>query len=284
MKLLRCLLIDLEEGLLPLWPLFLGAFGLQLLFGVVLQADAAGLQAESDGPYATPFSLCDHLAYALAGVREYPPEEVQRIAFPTGWLFMLLLAAYACLAYPYRDLTGFGKAVIVAGASRWTWWLAKCLWAIACVAMFWTASVAGAAATTFACSGSLEAGLQECAVVLMRCDTTRLVDASWDMIPFLAGALAMSTSLCLVQLSLSLALRPTLAFMSTIAVLTASVFVSCPFLPAEYLMADRTSCLIANGAYPEAGMICALGLALAAVIGGGFLFSRKDILNKEVSA
>lgn len=283
MRFMRHFLLDIREGLMALLPLFAATFALQIVIAAVLQSTAVAYGFAPEGE-AFPFSSGDYLAQAFGGIREYASDELSRMIFPIGWMLQLLLMFYLPLTYPYRNLSAFGKAMLIAGRSRWVWWLSKCFWVTACVALFWAAVIAGAVVSTAIFHGPFELSLHDCMTVFLNCDAMRLKqDPSLDILPFMIGAIGISIALCLLQLFLSLVLRPTLAYMTLAAIAFASVFVSTGFLPAEYLMAARSDCFIESGASLQCAIGYAALIACTSVAGGGLLFSRKDIIDKEFS-
>lgn len=93
----------------------------------------------------------------------------------------------------------------------------------------------------------------------------------------------MVMAICLLQLELSLALGPTLAFASTSVILLASAYLFHPLLPGEYLMIARLDLSIPNGVGMAGGVAYALAMAAASVLAGGLHFSRMDCIDKEFS-
>lgn len=94
------------------------------------------------------------------------------------------------------------------------------------------------------------------------------------LIPFALSALL------LIQLAISLLVRPILGFVSTMVILYGSAFFLSPWLIGNYLMVARTDVVRTAGVSVPMGILLSLSLILAAVLVGGFLFSRFNIINR----
>lgn len=228
-----------------------------------------------------PFTFGEAIVAAMGGMSVFDPDHEVAFRFPAGWMLMLMLVAYIPLSYPYRDLMGYGREVLVASGSRWSWWLSKCLW-VTLVALLGCALLVVACAIVSLLWGGepsllVPDGFLECAGLGSE------LAGPYDLRPFVLVFPLMVVAVCLLQLALSLALGPTLAFASTSVVLLASAYLFHPLLPGEYLMIARLDLSIPNGMSLRSGAIYALVIAAASVLVGGLHFSRMDCIDKELS-
>lgn len=49
---------------------------------------------------------------------------------PTMWFVFVLWMQFTSLYYPFAELNGIGKQLMVLSGSRGNWWLSKCVWTI----------------------------------------------------------------------------------------------------------------------------------------------------------
>ena len=214
---------------------------------------------------------------------KYEPDKGDVFRFPAAWSLLLMAVAYVPLSYPYRDLMGFGKSVLVASGSRISWWLSKCLWVIAATLASFTVFLALSAGAALLAGGGLSptisSGLPTLAGFMAMTSPI-----SCDLPAFLAVAVVVVCSLCLLQTALSLVVRPVLSFAFTAALLLASAYVYSPLLLGNYLMVARTAGVAEEAMDPTTGLVLAVVVGVASVVGGGAYFSRMDCVGKEFEA
>lgn len=277
MKFIRCIVFDLREGFASVWPLFV----VVIVFQIANAASLRFLLASFDGNMGV--SLGDYVLFAYSGIREYSPEEYMRFNFPVAWAFLLLLGFYIPLAFPFRDMKSLGRSILVATGSRWIWWLSKCCWVALCSVLVTVASYGTLVGVTLLFDGDLVLQLHEYAIWASRVDLNLLLPGPWSIGLFAVSSSLVCAALCLCQLALSLLLRPTIAYLATVASLFVSIFVSSPSLPGEYLMAARSVVLVEQGARCWDGVVYALAMAAVAMTCGFVLFSRLDIADREMA-
>lgn len=49
-------------------------------------------------------------------------------SIPTSWSVFVLWLLFVSLYYPFAELRGIGKQLMVLSGSRWNWWFSKCVW------------------------------------------------------------------------------------------------------------------------------------------------------------
>lgn len=276
MKFLRLFAMDVREGFAALgrWYLVAAAF-------FALSIASLHLQAAFFRFDALRFTFGDYLVGFVAGMKPFDPNLGERFQFPLAWAVLFLLVAYLTLWYPYHDLMGSGKQVVVVGGSRWAWWLAKCAWVAVAVGAFFLIGMAIAAIWTLVSGGALSMRISEELPQVLQFPIMQGRHPSYDALPCLLLVPAATISLCLVQLFLSLVARPPLGYVATLSILFLSAFYFSPWLIGNYLMTARSASMMAGGVQTGEGVVLAAAMAAVVVVGGGFVFSHKDILNKE---
>lgn len=273
MKFLRLLKSDMRNGIARLWYRYAAALGVFTLSAVFLWSASA---AQGAGP----LSFGDYLVAAFFGMKEYFFELRDPFNFPALWMLVFLVIAYLTLNYPYEDLMGSGKHELVESGNRSLWWFSKCCWVVASVLLFYAAAAFGVFLVALAAGGSLDLSLSPSLPALLDFGSA-ILPAPWNIAGLLLLFPAMTMALCLLQLLLSLAMKPMPSFFCSIAILFFSAYFKEPFLPGNYLMAARSEVFIASGMSAVEGAGIALGMAIVSVLCGWALFLNKDIMEKE---
>ena len=228
-----------------------------------------------------PFSSGDYLAYLLAGKGPWLASDGEPFKFPAAWMVLFGLFLYMTLWYPFKDLRGMGALVLVAGQSRWLWWLSKCLWVAMCstaiivllaaVAVFWAVLTSGD--ISWVPAGRIEAILSQ--------EPSLRPESPGSVLPFFVCALTAGLGLSMLQLALSLFVRPLLSFAACFSLLFVSVCQFNSYLLGNYLIAMRSSALMTGGMDPVVGIVLGVGVSALSVLVGGIRFSGVDLLDKE---
>jgi len=269
---------DLRNGLLKRWQ----GYGAALCFFLFLCVDfyfqirhCAEINAGSFG---------DFLFYVFGGMKEYRPEMQEPFQFPAVWTLTLVLIFYITLYYPFHDLMGYGRGILLQSRSRIKWWGAKCAWAAAAVLLFfvllWSVLllfclllrrpiVMDISAAAYGILGAAPGGNR--GIVMQQQLTMELM-----LLPALTVI-----ALSLFQMFLSLFIKPLYSFVTTVSVLIASAYYSSGFMIGNYAMALRSVRVSASGVPLANGICFALALSAFSVAAGMLVFRRYDILNKE---
>lgn len=280
MMLLRALRVDLKVGLHGILPVLLGLsmVSVSCLIVACTRVDAVGSVDVAELTFA------DNIALIFAGSLPFEYRPGVMFVPPLGWTLLSMLVLYASLSYPYRDLMGFGQQVLVRENSRVTWLLSKCIWvALTCllgctiivlVAAIWTL-VQGQGLTTVLHSDALYL-----AAMLIGPFKADMLDGAG----FMLCIVVVLCSLSLLQLFLSIFLRPSISFLSMILLLIASAYAQTWYLPGNYLMFVRWGGFVEGGVDMWVGMMLCLGVALVfGVVGFGY-FCKMDLVDREMAA
>lgn len=235
------------------------------------------------------------------GMMPYSPQSGRPFLLPMGWLSLLITMLYVTSDYPFRDLGGMGAHAIVACRSRWTWWLSKCSWAIACVFVCFAIAVAFCAAMVIVGGGDWSLGVRsEVAGALNAGDAVAAIDGSAsvsdesvskaglqdgaDLGLALTAFVLAFVALSLVQLVAGLFVHPVIGLALSISILLFSAFFKRWYLLGNYLMLARTRELMRGGLDPLVGCALALSVCVGATVIGGLAFGHKDILGRRGDA
>lgn len=281
MKFIRLLRFDLQNGfwknrlLLLLPALSAGVFFLDYRLHLWRWSAAQSLPAPS---------FADYFLYVYGGMKQYIPRPEDPFQLPILWLLLFLSVSAAVLNYPHRDLQSLGQQVLIRTRGRMLWWASKCVWNLA--------------ATLYAHGGLLLLLLLLCAAAGVPLTGTvhakllesafRISEPELKAVPaVMAGALLFAApvltaaALNLLQMLLSLFIRPLFSYLVLAAYLAASAYLFSPAFVGNYAMALRADEVMKRGVNPAAGMAVSAALALFAAVFGLVRFRRFDIINCE---
>lgn len=200
-------------------------------------------------------------------------------SIPTSWSVFVLWLLFVSLYYPFAELRGIGKQLMVLSGSRWNWWFSKCVWvSINTIINFLLAFLASAAcALLLGAKFSMQANYYVASELQMHMQHLTS-STTWDMgtsFLFLCFALI---AFALVQLALSVVIRPIFSYLAISAYLFAGIYIQSPWFLGNYLMAARYRLFIDTGVSVGQGFLILIWLIALCVLLGGICFSRMDIL------
>ena len=111
------ILYDWSRGILHRWPVFLAS---ALIFGFAgLQCCDSYATLRMSGEITALPSFLDAWIYAFKGMAVFNPLSNQPFNIPALWLLIEIFIAYMVSSYPYTDLDGVGRQVLVRSQKRW---------------------------------------------------------------------------------------------------------------------------------------------------------------------
>lgn len=275
MSSLKLFVFDLKNGIATYWYRYVLIFFFFILAALASQNDSLrqGLPLED-------LTFGDYLFGTFYGMQEYHRDSLMPFSVPALWISLFLLVFYAVLDYPYQDILGAGQRFIVQSQSRTTWWLTKCLWVIVSIVLVYIISFLALLFITFISGGAFDFSFSA-NVLTMKGFAKDYVFELGNLFSFLFLCFVMTVSLGLLQLFLSLILKPAISFIFMIIILFFSAYYQFSFLPGNYLMAARSGAFFSSGLDMFGGIILAVGIGVAATLCGGMYMKRMDIIEKE---
>lgn len=272
---------DLKNGMLR--------EGLKYLISLVLFLGFCIGFVCTKGSNLTTRTFGDFLFYITAGMEEYVPMPGNVFMFPALWMLLMLVPLYITLYYPFKDLTEYGKNVLVNSKSRSAWWLSKCVWAVASVFLYFLL-LWGVIVLFCLCGGGiLSLGVSKSLIYklipmpaenIYALSGEGLVSGKLILQMFLMPVLIVS-AFSILQMTASLWIKPFFSFCISAGALVLSAYYLHPAFLGNYAMSQRNSILIQNGVRLEIGIMFSAVLLLISCVVGLCAFRRYDILNKE---
>lgn len=278
MKFIKYLAFDIRQGILRnptlIWSSIL--ISMVIFIDFIFRAH----RYAADGIIRQFVSYGDYLFYLYGGMTEYIPEYGEVFSFPIVWIVVFLVIPFTLLNYPFKELAGNGRYILTRSTRRTFWWLSKCIWNMLgtfcyhglllltgiVLCLIFGVEITGAVHTDF-----VKAAL--------RVRPAEIRDFSELWMPTLLLPVCVSVSLNLMQMTLSIFIKPIYSFFCIAIVLIVSAYVLSPAGIGNYAMFLRQDwVLIENGVSVNTGYGISLLLILLAVIAGNIRFRFFDVL------
>ena len=237
--------------------------------------------ATLDTPFTVENTLGNTLLYIFAGIQEYDPQIDTQFVFPAVWMLLYLVLAYFTLYYPYNDLEESGQNILLRSGGRRLWWTSKCFWNICTVVLFfligWVVIITACLIQGIPLSMELSRNINM--LLEMRIASPFLYPTELSLEILVLPPLVM-IAVNLMQMTLSLFVRPIYSYIITGVLLLASTYYQSPFLIGNYAMPIRSSRMVENGVNSIYGVLFSVGIATISYLVGLLYFKRYDILRK----
>lgn len=274
----KCLKYDLKCGLLKEYKKYIVAIGLFIIIGFDFFIKMSDIE----------ITVPDYLFYLFFGMEEYVPSPGNKFRFPALWVAVILYVSYITLYYPYKDLNGYGKNILLNTQNKKTWYLSKCMWVTVSTITYFLIGLVVLSLFAIISGAEITADVSSKVVIkFIPFITTEqnlfYNDAIYYKVTILHFVLPVVICVMnnLLQLFLSLFIKPFFSFIFTVSYTIASAYYLKSFMLGNYAMIARSNIFIDNGVNFTDGLLISLGVILIVIISGTVLFSKQDILNKE---
>lgn len=235
-----------------------------------------------DKMFAIENSLGNVVLFVFGGMFRYQPGIDEQFIFPALWIMIGMLLSYFTLHYPYKDMDEMGQNMLIQSGGRRIWWISKCIWNLVSVIFFfligWLVIILCCLVQGVPLSMELSPNI---VMMLNASNSLPLLYPTKLNFELMILPVMMMLALSMMQMTLSLIVRPIYSFMVTGTILMASAYWQNPLLIGNYGMALRSSNMVADGVNPAVGFWYALGILLISFVIGLLCFSRYDIIKKR---
>ncbi len=275
MRFIKTIKFDLKYGILKKWYLFvIYAF---FVFLVLFQFSNTLKNFE-----ISQFTLGDCYMCFFSGIKEYIPTPNETLKIPYMWLLCFLFVCYFTVHYMHDDLSGIGQQIILRCKTRKIWWLSKCFWNLCFV--FLCFAIINVTVLLFAVINKCEMtfNITESTGIFLEfygmkpCDTWNLGVLQTIILPF-AACCAVS----LLQMLISLLIRPLVAYIISVVVFFAGIYKLSPWLIGNYAMILRFDNVAFKGVDTIFGLILCVVTIAFCVFGGMIFFRKHNILGRD---
>lgn len=231
-------------------------------------------------------TVTEIVMFIFNGMKEFVPGSEEPFSFPIMWMVIFVLLLFFTLYYPYNDIMGYGKNVLIASTSRTAWWLSKCVTTICiCIVYFFIAAMS---ILIFAFAFGLKFELTvkpEVFATLLRYGIPEGFNLSPEPLYMVLTVFVLpfifAIAMCLFQMLLTLIIRPFASIIVVTAIFMVSAYYVSPFMIGNYAMTQRSICFVSNGVDPVVGVIIMASIIVFSIVVSTVLFNRYEILEKE---
>lgn len=231
------------------------------------------------GPYSLfelfwiNFSGCDPLIKAKAMTIPYP------------WLAMYICPVFMTFDYMQQDLLGYGSQMLFRIGSRKRWWYQKCIWCF--ISALWIYLLMWITMAVFCLINHIPVSFtpNPNTIAFMATESICYTPVSNTLIP--SPSFTMTLLVCpllsmftmeLLTMTLTLFVRPAIAFIINVGILTLSITFDWTLLFPRIGMLMKNDLLYSDAYSLKKGIILCISFITVCMIGGGIVFRYKDIL------
>lgn len=240
----------------------------------------------------TEASFGDILFFAFSGISKYTFSPDRPFLFPALWVLLLVLPMFLVLYYPFYDLLGFGKNILIQVGRRRTWWLSKCAWTAVYIMTYFMIIYAVTALFCIVMRVPLSTQISGDAydMVVMKDYDPMTPNSEGHLVEFMGRMniqlfvlpVMSMVALALFQMMLSLIISPIYSFIISVGILISSAYYMSPFLIGNYGMTKRSDLIYSNGMSAAHGILLSLGMAVFSIVLGMIVFNRTDVLSQPI--
>ncbi len=207
-----------------------------------------------------------------------------KIAIPYLWFAIFVFAVFISFDYMHNDLTQFGIQILSRSKKRIEWWFSKCLWCI--LSSVWFYFLFFITIVLFGVVNEYSIMPSEDPEVLniiadqsvMYSFVGIAVTSCTVHLKLLFLPLLVIITLNVIQMFLTLFIKPMHAYLLIVGLLTVGILTDVPIAVSRLSMVTFSRIFYENGYNEEIGLIICFILIVSLIVGGGLLFKRYDIL------
>ncbi len=202
--------------------------------------------------------------------------------FPILWFLVMGGCLYLNLDYPLNDLTEEGQQVIIRAVSKKSWFFSKCAWNLLSSTVYFLLGILTVLVFTLACGGSTGlTNTPEISMHALQIYTSASVNVWQAVLAVVVLPWLTMAALNMLQMTLSLVMKPIFGFLVCICLLTVSLFTNSPIVLGNGAMVARSGIFVEGSLNPAAvALVCAAFLGLSIIV-GIIRFDRMDHLRYE---
>lgn len=225
-------------------------------------------------------TFMDYWIYFIQGGKAYKFSWYNTFTLPVRWLCIQVFLLVSLNNYAFRDMQNWGYQVLTRSKSRFRWWFGKALWCVMYVGIYYMICLATIIFYTAVKDIPLKLQPTRQAMLIFSKMTFYTCGFKRLLCIVIVLPILLSAFLGLLQMLLSMCIKPILSFLSVLFVLVISIYRSKKFLPGNWGMPYRIAPIKVKGLSVEVCLmllVCAIFFLVAV---GYEIFKRQDILEK----
>lgn len=279
MKFIKLICFDIKNGIIKNRFFIISVLLVSLLFCIDFSVTIYKVRA-----YDPECSFGDMLVYVYGGMKEYVPSRENRFFFPVIWSILIITQYFGTLSYPFENLNGYGKQILLRTEGRSLWWLSKCVWNIT-YSLFYHCSIWVVLLIYSLIRGyNIAFGVNTELIIYLFdiYDTESSTIVSDNLrIPVTSFFLPIfvSVALNILEMTISMFSKTIISFLVMSCLTISSAYFLNDIFLGNYEMIVRYNIVVSNGINCSTGYILSLTVIIIAVIVGLLKFRSYDIIN-----
>ncbi|WP_100066079.1 hypothetical protein [Miniphocaeibacter massiliensis] len=281
MKFIKNVIFDIKYGTLKNVKLFLMPIIIAVLIFVDIFNNSKMVSEIAE--FSSKISLGDFIFYTYGGIEEYIPSPDNPFVFPVVWMVIYLSISFILLNYPVKDMHSVGSQILLRSNSRVNWWLSKCMWNVLSTIIYH-----GIILFIF---------ILLCSIKKIPLINEVNLDLQWVLLKFrsdvimnnlviipikiFVNILLLSIFINLLQMTMSLFIKPVFSFLAVAIIMLSSSYLLSPVMVGNYGMFLRYNWIYEGGVSFNTGVIVLVCLIFTTVVIGLIRFKKYDILDKD---
>lgn len=233
--------------------------------------------------HAIDVSLGDVLLAQFGGALQAKKSISETFSIPVKWFLPYACILYCTLGYVNDDLSHYGVQVITRCSNKNDWWLSKCIWnTIVTCGLF---LMAGILLVFLSWVCGIDIGFTLNRVLfseMLAVDIPIQTATNWEyLIVFCLVPMIVCATISLMQMTLSLFVKPVLSYIVVCSFFAAGIYYENPLFISNFLMPLRSDYIGISNLEPMTGMLlCVVYLVIIIVI--GFIrVNKMDLIMRE---
>lgn len=282
MTFIKFVRFDIINGVIKRWRQFLLTMLFSFLAGILhflslrvyelVHPDYLELHPFIGDFLITIFGGCSSNAIQETGIR---------FQVPFLWMAYVCWMMFLVLRYPLEELNGIGKHQLILSGRRSSWWFSKCTWICIETAVSFFSVCLGVSLAGQIVNAKWSFFVNSYMADELGFSRADLLNSPWNITGLLASNLCVLIAIGILQMLLSLYIKPMYAYLLMVAYLLSSTYFDGSLFLGNYMMGARSGCLLENGYDFGVGCIVSLWFGSLVSIVGWCCFEKYDILGRD---
>ena len=288
-NIVRC---DIKNGILKRWKTYLFTGILFSLLAVFASLDFDAALRMNPSPVTSTVTLGDYLCFLCGGTSAgNAPIQIMetnnivnsmfKFSFPSIWILMYLILLLITLQYPYEDLMGFGKIIMILSNKIHYWWLSKCVWVTVSAVLYFVVAVVCFSLTSILLGAEMSFEIGTYYPYFRFSSPDFLKNPPWNILPTLSMLIPVGIGLCMIQLVTSMITSRLTSYLISTAFLLASAYMQNVLLFPNVSMFARSIEVVTNGQVAWVELIIIAWISVVCMLTGYLYLKKSDIINKH---
>lgn len=224
----------------------------------------------------------DFMIYIFKGSETFNLSTSEQLKLPISWIMVIGGCLFLNLDYFLNDMTATGQQILFRCNSRKGWFISKCVWIILSCIFYYGIGMIATLLLTISVGGDLSMVNNPVLTqgLYLLSEPIELTSCEGICIGIILPLLTI-IALCMMQMTLSLFVKPIFGFLTCICSLVLAVYVNSPFIIGNGAMTLRTALQSEGNMDLLAAGITCIGVTGLSIVIGTLRFSSMDILGIE---